>query len=143
MTSDSQIEIPRPKPNIDADNAPFWAAVQRRDFVLMQCKECGAWYWPAAYCRNHPNQPFFGSLEWQTASGKGKIFAYNIHHIAFQPAFRSKLPYVYALVELAEGPMFGTNIVDCDPQDLYVGMPVAIHFVEKEGTILPLFRPEP
>ena len=141
MTLNTQTTTPRPKPNVDADNAPFWDAVQRHEFVLMQCKECGAWYWPAAYCRNHANEPFLDSLEWRGASGKGTIFTYSIHHLAFHPAFQSKLPYVYALIELAEGPMFGTNIIDCDPQDIYVGMPVQVHFTEEDGTVLPLFRP--
>ena len=100
-----------PKPAIDEDNKPFWDAVQNRRFVLMQCRECGTWYWPAAYCRNHANQPFYGSLEWREASGRGKVFSYNVHHRAFDPAFKSDLPYVYALIELEEGPMFGTNIV--------------------------------
>jgi uncharacterized OB-fold protein len=142
MTLTPQTDTPRPKPNIDPDNAPFWEAVQRREFVLMQCRECGAWYWPAAYCRHHPNEPFFGSLEWRQASGKGRVFAYNVHHIAFKPAFKDRLPYVYALIELDEGPMFGSNIIDCDPQDVHVGMQVSVRFVEEDGTVLPMFRPD-
>ena len=62
-----------PKPDIDEDNKPFWDAVRNRQFVLMQCRECGTWYWPAAYCRKHANQPFYGSLEWREASGRGKV----------------------------------------------------------------------
>ena len=134
--------IPRPKPNIDEDNAPFWQAVQQRRFVLMRCLECGAWYWPAAYCRNHANKPFFDSLQWQEASGIGRVFAFNIHRRPLHPAFQDKIPYVLALIELEEGPMFGSNIVGCQPSAVYVGMPVSVTFeVEHDGQVLPFFAP--
>jgi uncharacterized OB-fold protein len=131
-----------PKPNVDEDNRAFWEAVYERRFVLMRCDVCGTWYWPAAYCRNHANKPFSGSLHWEEASGTGKVFAFNVHHKAFHPAFSDKVPYVFALIELTEGPMFGTNIIECAPQDVYIGMPVNVVFSEEaEGVILPLFRP--
>jgi uncharacterized OB-fold protein len=67
-----------------------------------------------------------------------------VHHVAFHPGFQDRLPYVYALVELDEGPLFGTNIVGCDPKDVYVGMPVEIAYedITPEYT-LPMFRPRP
>jgi uncharacterized OB-fold protein len=52
------------------------------------------------------------------------------------------VPYVYALIALEEGPMFGSNVVACAPADVRTGMPVEIVFVERaESGILPLFRP--
>ncbi len=134
--------LPRPKPNIDEDIAPFWEAAQQRRFVLMRCLECGTWYWPAAYCRKHPNKPFFGSLEWREASGKGRIFAFNVHRRPLHPAFQDKVPYVFALIELNEGPMFGSNILGCEPSAVHIGMPVAVSFdAEEDGFLLPFFRP--
>ena len=131
--------LSRPRPNIDEDNRPFWDAVQERRFVLMRCQECGRWYWPAAYCRHHHNAPFFGSLRWEQASGRGRVFVFNIHRRAFHPAF--EVPYVVALIELEEGPMFGSNIIGCPVQDVRVGMPVEVAFTEvEEGVVLPLFR---
>lgn len=130
----------RPRPNVDEDNKPFWDAVGARRFVLMCCKTCGASYWPASYCRNHPGEPFMEGLEWREASGRGKVFTFNIHRQAFHPAF--SVPYVFALIVLDEGPMFGTNIVGCDPEEVRVGMPVSVCFEEvEEGVVLPLFQP--
>lgn len=132
----------RPLPNLDEDIAPFWQAVREHRFTLFQCKQCGAWYFPAAYCRNHENEPFMGNLAWTEASGRGKVFAYNVHHTAFDPAFKEKLPYVYALIELEEGPMIGSNVVGIEPQKVFVGMPVEVTFEDiREGWALPLFRP--
>lgn len=134
--------LPRPRPNIDEDIAPFWEAAQQRRFVLMRCLECATWYWPAAYCRKHPNKPFFGSLAWQEASGKGRVFAFNIHRRPLHPAFQDKVPYVFALIELDEGPMFGSNIVGCEPSAVQIGMTVEVSFeAEEDGFLLPFFRP--
>ncbi len=132
----------KPLPNIDADIKPFWDAVKEHKFKLLRCKECGAWYWPMAYCRNHKNQPFHGNMEWTEASGKGKVFAFNIHYVAFDPAFKDDVPYVYSLIELDEGPIFGSNIVGCKPTEVKVGMPVEVTFedITSEFT-LPKFRP--
>ena len=46
------------------------------------------------------------------------------------------------MVLLEEGPMFGTNIIGCDPKEVYVGMPVEVVF-EDTGTEwqLPKCRP--
>ncbi len=118
----------KPRPNIDEDIRPFWEGLRRHEFLLFRCTKCGAWYWPVAYCRNHVNEPFMGNMQWQPASGKGRVFTFNVHRWAFDPAFKEDVPYIYALIELDEGPMFGTNIVGCQPEDLSIGQPVEIIF---------------
>lgn len=137
--------ITRPEPNIDRDIEPFWQRVERHQLSVMRCTVCGAHYWPAAYCRNHENKPFFGDMEWVPASGRGTVFAFNVHHWAFDAMFKDEIPYVFALIELEEGPLFGSNVVDCDPADVQVGMPVQVVFRECENDgrtfTLPLFVP--
>lgn len=133
----------------DQDLQPFWEALRRHEFVLFRCKKCGAWYWPVAYCRFHGNEPFYGNMEWVKASGRGKVFAYNIHYRAFHHAFQGELPYVYALIELDEGPMISSNIVQCTPSAVSIGMPVEVVFEDHTATsiageqqfTLPMFRP--
>lgn len=129
----------RPRPNISLEMKPFWDAVSNKRFKLMRCQKCQEWYWPAAYCRKHENEPFYGNMKWEEASGKGKIFAFNIHRRAFNPAFET--PYVYALIELDEGPMFGSNIIDVLVEQVSIGMSVEVRFREYDGMILPQFRP--
>lgn len=136
-------EYNKPLPAPDMDMVPFWDGVKRHEFLLFRCKKCGAWYWPPAFCRNHDNEPFFGNMEWTKASGKGKVFAFNIHYVAFEPSFKDDVPYVYSLIALDEGPMFGTNIVGCDPQEVKIGMPVEVVFEDiTEEWTLPKFRPK-
>ena len=129
----------RPTPGYTEEMKPFWDAVSEKRFKLMRCQTCQEWYWPAAYCRHHSNEPFFGNMRWEEASGKGTVFAFNIHRRAFHPAFEA--PYVYALIELEEGPMFGANIVDVPVEQVFVGMPVALKFEAYDDLVLPQFRP--
>jgi uncharacterized protein len=132
----------KPLPSVDDDSREQWDGFKDRKFLLYRCKNCAAWYWPKAFCRNHDNEPFFGNLEWTEASGRGKVFAFNIHRQAMHPAFEQEVPYVYALIELEEGPMFGSNVVGCAPEDVYIGMPVEVTYedITPEYT-LPKFRP--
>jgi len=52
------------------------------------------------------------------------------------------VPYVLAVVELAEGPRILTNITHVAPEDVTIGMPVEVTFEELDGTTrLPLFQP--
>jgi len=133
----------KPLPNVDLDNQPFWDGLREHKFLLFRCMTCGAYYWPKAYCRFHDNEPFMGNLEWAEASGKGKVFAFNIHHWPLHPGFKEDVPYVYALIELNEGPLISSNVINIDPKDVKVGMPVEIVYEDhpSEDFTLPKFRP--
>jgi uncharacterized OB-fold protein len=55
-----------------------------------------------------------------------------------------RIPYVVATVELDEEPglMFLTQLVDCSEDDLRIGMPVEVTFVDLHPELtLPCFRP--
>ena len=134
----------KPLPNIDKDNEPFYEGLKRHKFLLWRCKKCGATYWPKAYCQNHENEPFAANMAWVESSGRGKIFAINRHHMAFHPAFQGEIPYVYALIELDEGPLVSSTLVGPRlPKDVYdVGQKGEVVFEDHpaEGFSLPRFR---
>lgn len=127
-------------PSVTQDNRPFWEAAREHRFMLLRCRTCGAWYWPYSGCRFHANEPFLANMEWAEASGRAKVHTFNIHYISFHPAYPA--PYVYAQVETEEGPLYGTNIVGCAPEEVYVGMPVEVvwHDITPEYS-LPKFQP--
>jgi hypothetical protein len=61
------------------------------------------------------------------------------------PDFASRVPYIVAVVELAEGPRMMTNLVNVEPSDIRVGMAVTVDFAlaGQDGTsLVPVFRPE-
>ncbi len=131
-----------PLPNVDLDSRPFWDGVREGKFLVTRCGVCGAHYWPISYCRaDHVVAPFMGDMSWVEASGRGKVFAFNVHEIALEGWLKDRVPYVNALIELEEGPMFGTNVVECSPYDVKIGMPVQIIVRDVDGVALPLARP--
>jgi uncharacterized OB-fold protein len=134
----------KPLPNIDKDNEAFYEGLKKHKFLVWRCKTCGASYWPKAYCINHENEPFAANMDWAPASGRGKIFAFNRHHIAFHPGFANEVGYVYALVELEEGPLVSSTLVGAkSPKDVYdVGQKVVVVYEDHpaEGFTLPRFR---
>ena len=58
------------------------------------------------------------------------------------PPFNERVPYVAAVVDLAEGPRMMTNVVDCAFDDLRAGMALRVDFADiGEGFHVPVFRP--
>ncbi|MDR7418892.1 MAG: OB-fold domain-containing protein [Armatimonadota bacterium] len=114
-------ELRAPRPNPTPEMRPFWDGLARGELLLLRCRICGAWRWPVAGCREHPNEPYLGNLVWTRARGLGRVLVYSVQHLPIVPAFA--VPYVYAIVELDEGPVMPTNLV-CAPEDARVGLRV-------------------
>lgn len=60
------------------------------------------------------------------------------------PEFAGRVPYVAAIVELAEGPRMMTNVVNVEPTKVHVGMPVTVEFAPAgpDGmSLIPVFNP--
>jgi uncharacterized protein len=134
----------KPPPYTKGTLRPFWDGLKERRFLLPKCNTCGAWYFPVAYCKNHKNEPFFGSLSWTAASGRGKIVAFNITRTALRSAFKDDVLYVYALIRLEEGPIISSNIINCDANSVYIDMAVSIVFwnIEDLNCTIPYFEPD-
>ncbi|EQD40962.1 protein containing DUF35, partial [mine drainage metagenome] len=66
--------------------------------------------------------------------GDGEVFSFSIVHDAAE-GFEMQVPYVLALVKTVEGPMLTGQIVDVDPAEVEIGMPVHAMFrkLREEG----------
>jgi uncharacterized OB-fold protein len=52
-------------------------------------------------------------------------------------------PYIVALIDLAEGVRLVSNLIDIEPEDAWIDMPVEVSFTEfDDGFVLHQFRPE-
>jgi uncharacterized protein len=132
-------------PNIDEDNSKFYDGLKEHKLLVWRCTKCGSSYWPVAYCQKcDHNEAFAGQMRWEQASGRGKLFAFNRHYMAFSSAYKDEVPYCYAIIELDEGPLISSTIIgDKQPKDVYdVGQTVEVVYEDhpKEGFTLPRFR---
>ena len=57
------------------------------------------------------------------------MWTFTVTRLNRDPGFIQDVPYVLALVELDEGVKMFTNIVECNPDDVTIGMPVEVTFV--------------
>ncbi|MBT8490990.1 MAG: OB-fold domain-containing protein, partial [Deltaproteobacteria bacterium] len=70
------------------------------------------------------------------------VYTYVVYHIAYHPGFKGDLPYVVAIVELAEGPRIFTNIIGCSTDEVYCDMAVEVVWDDVTAELtLPKFRP--
>jgi hypothetical protein len=74
-------------------------------------------------------------------SGRGTVFTYTVARRPTHPGFADKVPYIIAVVELAEGPKLTTNLVDIDPDDVVIGLSVEASFEDVDHATLVQFRP--
>ena len=70
------------------------------------------------------------------------MWTYTITYQNRTPGFAEDVPYVLALVELDEGVKMFTNIIECDPKEVKIGMDVEVTFVKANNFItIPYFKP--
>ena len=81
-------------------------------------------------------------LKWLTSAGRGRIYTFAVSHRPPWPGWHGKVPYILAIVHLEEDFYMFSEIVDCDPDEVSVGMSVEVTFERVgETVVLPKFRP--
>ena len=125
-----------PLPDVDDPlTAPFFAGAARGELVITRCDGCGDYVWyPQDACPRDG-----GALAWTAVSGRGTLFSWAVVRRAFLPAFADRVPFVTALVALAEDPAVRlcTYVVDAAPEELVADAPVAVSFRPLEFTTVP------
>jgi uncharacterized OB-fold protein len=130
-------------PEPDAFTRPYWDAAAEGRLLLRRCGACGrAHHYPREFCPHCWSE----DVAWESASGRAVLYTWSVVHANDLPPFRDRLPYVAAVVELAEGPRMMTTLVDGDPTRLQVGMELVADFVAfavegEPGPRVPVFRP--
>ena len=131
----------KPLPPVDAESRAYWAACNDNRLLLQVCAACGH--------RQHYHRRLCvrcGGVELSDldASGAGTIRSFTIIRRAVSSAFEADVPYVVALVTLAEGPTVMANILDAPLDALAIGASVELVFERRNEEInVPQFRWSP
>ena len=136
--TETDFEWERPVPRKDAVSAPYWEAAARGELLVQECPQCGnRQFYPRAVCTRCGADP-----GWLTCSGRGTVHTFTVIRQNHAKPFRDELPYVVAIIELDEGPRLMTNLVDCEVDDVRIGLPAEVRFEQAdEGVGVPFFRP--
>ena len=130
---------PLPSPVGPELSKPFWDAAKRHELMVPRCRTCSnLFFYPREVCPDCLSS----DLEWTAVSGRGRLHSYTVVYQPANPAFRDDVPYIYAMVQLDEGPRMISNLVDCPIEDVEMDMPVSAIFddVTPEVTLVK-FKP--
>lgn len=128
------------RPRYPAEAAPFWQACAREEFVLPGCRRCGRLFWPAGVVCPHC---LSGDVAWEPAPREGTIYSYTVFHRAFDKRLEEALPYTVVSVELADGVLFNSNLINAAPDWPACGKKVRLVWRKLDGeVVLPLFQPD-
>ena len=115
--------------------ARFWREIpQRYNLIGNKCGSCDKVFFPpreaCPYCRRKS----IGKMNEIKLKGTGKIITYSIIHVGPE-AFEEQVPYPVAIIELDEGPRITAQIVDCNLDDIKIGMKVESTFrrIQEDG----------
>lgn len=123
-------------PEITDENAAFWQGGKDGALMITQCGDCAFYiHPPSGFCVKCQSR----NVTPQAVSGKGQVASFTVNSQQWLPDL--KTPYVIAIVELAEQTdlRFVTNVIDCEPETVTIGMPVKVKFQNHEDVWLPLF----
>ena len=127
-------------PRITPLNEHFWRGGAKGELRVLRCRSCRHWA--------HPPSPLCPSclgkeLEAEAVSGRGQVYSYTVNHQCWIPG-TDDAPYAVAIVELVEqsGLRLTTNIANCPPEQVRIGMPVRVVFEQRDDIYIPLFEPE-
>jgi len=135
-----QMTYKKPLPWPNPDTKTFWDGCRQHELQFQKCFPCGHVRWPASIICP---MCYSKETEWIKASGKGTVYTYAVYHQAFHPSFEKDIPYVTAIIKLAEGPHFLSNIVGCRSDEVYCDMPVEVTWEDvDEAFSLPKFKPD-
>lgn len=111
----------------------FWRNIKSRyNLVGTQCVTCGNKYFPprniCPTCRRD------SQIEKIKFKGEGSIETFTVIHTS-PTDFDAQSPYIMAIVKLDEGPMLTTQIVDCELEDVEIGLKVENVFrkIQQDG----------
>lgn len=126
-------------PKVTPGNEHFWTGGAAGELRFLRCQDCKYYI--------HPPTPICPeclgkNLTVEAVSGRAQLLTYTVNHQPWVPGV--PLPYTIAIVEIVEqkGLRLMTNLIDCPPERIEIGMSVSVRFEQHGEVYLPLFAPE-
>lgn len=128
----------RPLPSVTPENEFYWKAGAEGELRFQECASCSALLHPpqpvCRYCRGH-------EIGVRAVSGYATLIGFTVNHRFSAPGLPPN--YIVAQVAIEEDPRvrLTTTAVECDAEELALGMRMEVVFEPAGDVWLPLFRP--
>jgi uncharacterized OB-fold protein len=104
--------------------ARFWREKSSRYNGLgSKCGVCEKVFFPPRVVCDNCGRKSIGKMTPLQLKGHGTVFTFSVVHEAPR-GFETQIPYVVGLIEMDEGVKLTAQIVDCEPEDVHIGMRV-------------------
>ena len=123
---------------IDHDTKAYYRGLLARTLLINRCQDCGTWHFPPRpVCASCWSRRVVAT----EVSGRGVIHLLMVLHQG--PGIDPQTPQPVATVELEEQPglRVSTTIVNASREELHIGMPVELTWIEDGGHPSPAFQP--
>ena len=111
---------------IEPESEEYWDGLKGGKLLIRRCGSCGAaHHYPRPFCPECWSE----DVSWEEASGDGTLYTYSTVYQNDLPPFGEQVPYVAAVVDLAEGPRVMTRVIECEPEQLVIGMALRLRTV--------------
>ncbi|MFF0481228.1 Zn-ribbon domain-containing OB-fold protein [Streptomyces sp. NPDC004435] len=128
-------------PDIDAFTRAYWDAAAEGRLLIRRCRACAR---PHHYPREFCPHCWSEDVVWEPATGRATLYTWSVVHRNDLPPFDARVPYVAAVVDLAEGPRMMTEVVDVPEDALRVDMELEVAFrAGVDGVAVPVFTAPP
>lgn len=128
-----QNNYPLPRPN--AQTQPYWDGCAQGELRYQCCAACGAVQRiPRSLCEHCHGRV----LDWKVSQRTGRVLSWTMVHRAPLPAFKDRVPYVIAIVDMDEGFRVMANALPQAVEGLAIGARVRIGFQDVHGMALPV-----
>lgn len=128
----------RPLPSITPENEFFWTSGADGYLRFQGCGSCRALIHPpqqvCRYCRGH-------DLAVRKVSGFATLIGFTVNHRFAVAGLPPRYVVAQVAIEEDDRVRLTTNVVDCDPDQLELGMRMEVLFERAGDVWLPLFRP--
>ncbi len=138
-TADPTHAVLKPQPRVSELTRPFWDGANAGKLMIQRCThaDCSkAVFYPRVCC------PFCKrpGLAWIEASGRGSVVSHTTVRRTHHDGFNHEAPYVFAAIELEEGPLLYAQMPGAPLDDSLVGTAVRVDFREHgAGRQMPVF----
>lgn len=119
-------------------SADFWDAAADHRLLVPRCNVTGTYFFPPERLCPETNTTDWAYVQ---SNGRGAVAASTV--VFRSPSPKIEAPYVLAVIDLDEGWSMLTNVVDCDPNTVFIGMRVRATFLDcGDSRALPVFAPD-